>query len=153
MIHDIEEAEDKLSLILEDSQKSWQGAASIIIAVEQLELWRHRECHSFTSWLEGLAKKFGVSMPWIWQAYRAGKILSKIHNRKYPENCHSFEKIAKLYPSDLSPSALTLVDKIEDAKAPAKLVEKIQDQVIKNEANTTSLQNVFNEYDLSFSRM
>ncbi len=142
----IEKIEKKIIDKVKSTKQNWQEIAEIIIQVEKEERWREKpKTRSFTVWLKALAKEEeGVSEGTLWRAYRAGKKMVTIWNKKNPNNTDSFKEISQKM-GDLSAVALDTLETIKSTKVEDSFYEAVESEYLEKKLNVTSLSKVARE--------
>ena len=75
----LNQIQDELAPIL-DKRRTWTRVAELLILVDVEGLWEG-EYRSYTEWLEYLARQVHVSVGYLWQILRAGRVYAKFQFR------------------------------------------------------------------------
>lgn len=141
----IEDFENKIIKATKEGRKRWQNVAELIIEVERNELWRSKKnTPSFTRWIKGLSRENQVSESSLWQAYRAGKKMVEIWNKKNPQNTNSYQEISEGL-GDLSASALDALVTIEKLRIDSKYESALESEYLEGWVSVTEVQKVAKE--------
>lgn len=120
----IEKIEDKISLILSDSMKSWVDLYLLLEKVRENKLYKP-EHRSFTAFVRHVAETNNVHESILWQRRKAGKTYRRYQQIKEQQGKGS-KAIEELKESKVSPETLELCQKIaqKDNEVFTTLVEK-----------------------------
>ena len=131
--------EKKIISKARSGENKWQDIADLIIEVEKNELWRAKpNTRSFTVWLKSLALESKLSEATLWRAYRAGKKMIEIWNKKQPNNTDSFAELSKKI-GDLSAGALDTLETIKKTKVDPSFYQAIESEYLEKKLNVTRL--------------
>lgn len=111
-----------------ESKHSWVTIATLLLRVEQTEIWRQSHS-SFSAWLSDTAKTLGVKNSLLWRYRRAAIFYNKFHSEQIipkaiclpdleglqdasPDNIDLLEKLSRVLPDrELIPLAIDVISK------------------------------------------
>lgn len=138
-LESIENIENKISLILSDSMKSWVDLYLLLEQVRENKLYKP-EHRSFTAFIRHVADINGVHESILWQRRKAGKTYRRYQQIKEQQG-KGAKAIEKLKESKVSPETLELCQKI--AKKNDKVFTNLVEKAINGEVTRDSLRQAY----------
>lgn len=135
----IEKIEDKISLILSDSMKSWVDLYLLLEQVRENKLYKP-EHRSFTAFVRHVAETNNVYESILWQRRKAGKTYRRYQQIKEQQG-KGAKAIEELREAKVSPETLELCQKI--AKKDDEAFEFLMDKAIQGEVTRDDLRKAY----------
>lgn len=135
----LEKIEDKISLILSDSMKSWVDLYLLLEQVRENKLYKP-EHRSFTAFIRHVAEVNNVYESILWQRRRAGKTYRRYQQIKEQQG-KGAKAIEELKESKVSPETLELCQKI--AQKNDEVFTTLVEKAINGEITRDSLRQAY----------
>ena len=135
----LEKIEDKISLILSDSMKSWVDLYLLLEQVRENKLYKP-EHRSFTAFVRHVAETNNVHESILWQRRKAGKTYRRYQKIKEQQG-KGAKAIEELKESKISPEALELCQKI--AQKNDEVFTNLIEKAINGEVTRDSLRQTY----------
>lgn len=135
----LEKIEDKISLILSDSMKSWVDLYLLLEQVRENKLYKP-EHRSFTAFVRHVAEVNNVYESILWQRRKAGKTYRRYQQIKEQQG-KGAKAIEELREAKVSPETLELCQKI--AKKDDEAFEFLMDKAIQGEVTRDDLRKTY----------
>lgn len=135
----LEKIEDKISLILSDSMKSWVDLYLLLEQVRENKLYKP-EHRSFTAFIRHIADANNIHESILWQRRKAGKTYRRYQQIKEQQG-KGAKAIEELKESKISPETLELCQKI--AKKNDEVFTTLVEKAINGEITRDSLRQAY----------
>ena len=123
--------QDELAPIL-DKRRTWTRVAELLILADVENIWEG-EYRSYTEWLEHLAKQVNVSVGYLWQILKAGRMYAKYQFR----NDKTGRDTPDLTDLTISAEALNLCEKLGNRND--SITDEYVGQLLRGEITTKTL--------------
>lgn len=137
----LEQIEDELARLLIEGKQRWQRMATLIMHVDQHQLWRQRT-ETFSGWVHLMAARVGVKSSHLWRCLKAGRYYEALQRQAQSEGRPTLPNLEAI---TASPESLELCEKIARV-ASDRVTRVLVDRAVSGDVTRKELRQLWELY-------